>query len=85
MWRGYEGALVRYGVAICDEWIQRGFRDTVRDKLLDRQIPDGPNPAWIGDEAIHSAHRASLFRKDQTHYGEFGWTDVSDGNVWPVT
>jgi hypothetical protein len=34
MWRGYEPALVAYGVAITREWIRRGHRDTVEDKLL---------------------------------------------------
>lgn len=33
MWTGYPGALVNYGFAVCDEWVGRGYRDTVRGKL----------------------------------------------------
>lgn len=28
MWRGYEAALVKYSLAICAEWIYRGYNDT---------------------------------------------------------
>ena len=84
MWRGHEGALVRYGVAICEEWQSRGFKDTVKEKLLSRNIPNTENPPWIGNEPIHSTHRASLLRKDPDHYAQFGWTDQADDYIWPT-
>src|SRR5215213_5369972 len=28
MWKGYEEALGRYGLTMCDVWIERGFGDT---------------------------------------------------------
>ncbi len=84
MWRGYEGALVRYGIAVCDEWIARGFNDSVRQKLIDREIPDSGNPPWIGDERVHESHRSSLLRKDPEFYGRLGWTPVHEENYWPV-
>src|SRR5690606_39275993 len=33
MWRGYEAALVRYGLNICAEWIGRGYKDTCADTI----------------------------------------------------
>ncbi len=33
MWRGHLLALCAYGVAVCDEWVGRGYKDTCRDKL----------------------------------------------------
>lgn len=86
MWRGYETELIRYGVAICDEWIQRGFNDTVREKLLDRltDLPASATPPWIGDERVHSTHRANLLRKDEAHYRPLGWTEDSETPYfWP--
>ena len=28
MWKGHEEALGRYGLAMCDQWLLRGFGDT---------------------------------------------------------
>ena len=33
MWEGYEEALAFYGVAVSEEWISRGYRDTCREKI----------------------------------------------------
>ncbi len=35
MWRNHEQALARYSIAMCDEWIARGFKDTCRQKIID--------------------------------------------------
>jgi hypothetical protein len=87
MWRGYEAALVLYGVVICDAWIGRGYRDTVREKLLAFGFDPAAAvlPPWFGDDRIHAGHRASLLRKDPAHYGRFGW--IEDPELpyhWPV-
>jgi len=34
MWRGYEKSLLYYAMCICDEWLQRGYKDFVRDKVM---------------------------------------------------
>jgi hypothetical protein len=34
MWRGFDEALVAYGVAICDAWVALGHADTVRSTLV---------------------------------------------------
>ena len=87
MWRGHELALIRYGVAICDEWRARGFRDTVREKLLARacEAPNAQEPSWLGIEALHSSHRANLLRKDLEFYRRHGWTENPETPYyWPA-
>lgn len=86
MWRGYEGALVDYGLTMCLEWTRRGRIDTVHDKLLAHARPAGTAvPAWLGDELFHASHRSNLLRKDPGWYGRFGWTEPPDlPYVWPV-
>lgn len=86
MWLGYESALSSYGVAICQEWISRGYRDTCLEKISSLVAPDQFNlPEWIGDERVHSSHRANLLRKLPEHYSQFGWTeDPAIPYFWPT-
>ena len=35
MWRGHEEALVLYTMAQCEEWVNRGYKDTILGKLED--------------------------------------------------
>jgi hypothetical protein len=86
MWRGYEPALVEYGVAICAEWVARGRADTVHEKLLVHARPEAAVlPPWFGDEPLHASHRSNLLRKDPQWYGRFGWAEPPDlPYVWPV-
>jgi Pyrimidine dimer DNA glycosylase len=88
MWRGYEPALLRYGLAVCDEWDRRGHADSVRAKLAAHLREEGRAvhlPFWFGDDALHASHRSNLLRKDPEFYGRYGWTDPPDlPYVWPV-
>lgn len=88
MWRDHPHALAEYSLAICDEWIRRGYRDTCREKIIAQVqgVPyDSTKPEWLGDEAIHSSHRSNLLRKDPVFYGQFGWLDDPEAPyVWPV-
>lgn len=72
MWRGYEPALIAYGVAICDEWVTgRGYRDTCKDKILSfHNFFPGElvAPHWLGDDAFHLAHKSNLIRKAPDFY-----------------
>lgn len=82
MWRGYEPALVQYGFDICDEWISRGYKDTVRQKLesILSSLPsqDIVLPHWLGDIELHQSHRSNLLRKDSVFYSQYGWTEPND-------
>lgn len=87
MWRGHEGALIRYGVAVCDVWIAKGYKDTCREKILAyaSQTPHQEDPPWLGREDFHASHRANLLRKDLAYYSQHGWTeDPTMEYVWPV-
>ena len=83
MWRGYEDALRLYRNVAIQEWVRRGFRNTM--ELA--EVPESPRlPPWLGDPAFHASHRANLLRKDPAFYGQYGWTESPDlPYVWPVT
>ena len=89
MWKGHERQLCRYGIAICDEWIARGFKDTCRDKiakLYDLTSEDSIiHPSWIGNLRFHISHRSNLIRKLPSHYRKF-WPEVPSDlpYIWPL-
>jgi hypothetical protein len=80
MWRGYEDALKRYLKCCIDEWVARGYKNNMGVEAPTSAIL----PPWVGDERVHSSHRANLLRKDPTHYGSFGWKeDPTMPYYWP--
>ena len=87
MWRGYTNSLVAYGVVVCVEWIERGYKDSCLEKILayyDRER-EQPLPDWVGLPEFHAAHRSNLLRKAPEHYQKFGWVEADDlPYVWPV-
>jgi hypothetical protein len=85
MWVGHEAGLCAYGLAICADWISRGYKDTCAEKMLAIVTPDTSDlPTWWGDEKIHASHRANLLRKLPEHYTQFGWTENPEmPYVWP--
>ncbi|WP_189937467.1 MSMEG_6728 family protein [Streptomyces sulfonofaciens] len=101
MWRGYEEALVRYGLQVCARWTSQGRADTCAASLLSsfagdragrpvRPQPelaaDGELPPWLGEPDFHRSHRSALVRKDPEHYAEL-FPGVPDDlpYVWPVS
>jgi len=90
MWQTYENHLVDYGVAVCEEWVGRGYKDTCLDKIkaLQSLSPNGFKgmpPTWLGDPRFHSAHRAALLHKNYDHYKQFNWAETLELNyVWPT-
>lgn len=87
MWRGHEYALGEYGLAICNEWKDRGYNDTCYDKISIEMAKflDTGNPKWIGDEDFHLAHKSNLLRKDFDFYSKF-WPDIAADlpYIWPI-
>lgn len=85
MWKRYQNALVEYGVTICKEWIMRGYQDTTLAKIEAFRIPgEIIMPKWLGDERLHSNHRARLLEKNPDWYNEFGWKEAPVlKNFWP--
>lgn len=86
MWRGHVNGLIAYGVTMCDAWINRGYKDTCREKILAFGFPDiNDMPVWWGDERVHSSHRANLLRKDYRYYSTFEWDeDPEMPYYWPT-
>lgn len=90
MWRGCEGALVEYGLAICSEWINRGYIDYTRFEIKKHQKDIigpiiGPiiRPHWLGG-LIHKTHQSKLLQKDYNWYKKFGWDVPLDlAYYWP--
>ncbi len=91
MWKGYEYALCIYSMAICHEWIRRGYRDTCLEKFdniyekYSKIWKNRNEPNWCFDENFHLAHQSNLVRKFSEHYRKY-FPDVSDNlsYIWPV-
>lgn len=72
MWKGHEGQLLLYTVAICMRWRALGYKDTVLDKVMSLfyDIPREAfkKPWWLGHRKFHKSHQSNLRRKDANHY-----------------
>ena len=79
MWKPYLPALKQYTNVIIQEWVNRGYYNNIEMY----EVKNMELPYWIGDERVHSSHRANLLRKDYEYYSKFGWTENSeDPYVW---
>lgn len=89
MWRGYEKTLVVYGLAVCHEWMARGYVDNMQNRIGEYfyKFPDAADhrPSWLGDPQFHLSHQSNLIRKFPEHYG-LQFPGVADNleYVWPV-
>lgn len=88
MWQGYEGALAQYLVAGVHELFTRGkdYHDRPWCQELIKYATDNADmPPWLGDNRVHSSHRANLLRKNPLHYGAYNWTEKpTEPYYWPV-
>jgi hypothetical protein len=81
MWSRNVNALMRYHDVCVQEWIMRGYRNTM-DMF-------GPAvytmPEWWGDPVFHATHRAALLFKNYKHYSQFGWEEIPQVQyAWPT-
>lgn len=92
MWRGYEVALLWYGVTMCEEWIARGYKDTLRIKFMSVLNAYDVSrrffyetPLWHGNRKFHKSHKSNLLRKDKKYYSKH-FKNVPDNlpYEWPV-
>jgi len=80
MWKGYENALKQYLNECIDEWVSRGYNNTMKHEVIVGGIK---YPKWLGNDLFHSSHRANLLRKDKGFYSKFLWTeDSSNPYCW---
>lgn len=75
MWQGFVPALACYGLAMCDEWLARGYSDSLRPKFAALADPSAPVPAWVGDDRVHVSHRSKLLEKLPSWYTQWNWTE----------
>lgn len=64
MWVGHEESLKDYINAHIDEWVERGYNNTMEKYEVQNPI----RPRWCDDEEIHKNHRASLFLKELSRH-----------------
>jgi Pyrimidine dimer DNA glycosylase len=91
MWRNNKIALAFYGLVICNEWVKRGYKDTMTERFMDILSPYSIDeimadmPDWLGREDIHASHRSNLLHKEPMWYNQFNWSESDDlPYVWPV-
>ena len=88
MWQGYENTLARYGLAMCNEWRRRGYKDTLTEFFVDRYdyVSDSVSdvPEFVTHDFILS-HQSNLLRKDPAYYRPVFGPHVPDDlpYVWP--
>ena len=89
MWRGSEGKLLEYILAMVKEWQDRGYNSTIGDKAIatyERAVQLGlvgqeadELPKWQSNqdkfEAITKTHRQALLVKDYEWYSQFVWEE----------
>lgn len=102
MWKNHHAGLALYGLFCALEMWQRRpqwrydvcvrWTSYYTDAYTRLKAAGGlVYPEWIGDEDLHSSHRAALLYKDPEWYGQFGWDEKpavpdADGRlpyVWP--
>jgi len=87
MWRNNLPMLKLYYNSCIDEWISRGFNNTMVKETIDEPII---KPIWFGFEEFHSSHRSNLLKKDPVFYSQYEWKDdptnpyvwMDADNVW---
>lgn len=87
MWKGCEKVLLHYGIAMCVEWKNRGYNDSLLEFFVeeDKKFTKSLVPVWLGNEDFHASHRSNLLRKDPVYYGQFGWTEPDNlPYFWPT-
>jgi hypothetical protein len=82
MWTGYEEALKLYQNYTILEWIDRGYKNTMKFEEIDHSSII--YPPWFGQDLFHRSHRSNLLRKDYEYYSQY-FDEPSDLEYhWPV-
>jgi hypothetical protein len=82
MWTGYESALQLYQNYTIQEWISRGYKNTML--LEDFDMNSVVMPHWFGLEVFHRSHRSNLLRKDYEYYSQYFDEDPNLPYYWPA-
>jgi hypothetical protein len=80
MWSQNLSGLMRYHDICIDEWVRRGYRNTMQKF----GVTVYSLPKWFGDEEFHSSHRAALLHKNHDFYRRYDWREKPELNyAWP--
>lgn len=75
LWKGYELALLLYGITICREWASRGYVDNMEglfEEELERFVGQKIiYPDWTSNFKLNISHKSNLVRKFPEHYRKF--------------
>ena len=90
MWLGHEDSLKDYINVHIDEWIKRGFKNTI-NKYEIKGFPI--QPPWTYDSYLHLTHKCNLLRKEleneePKHYQDMfdcKSLDIEMPYFWPYT
>ena len=74
MWQEYPDALALYHNLCIDEWVARGYKNTMLYIPFDQM----DMTHWLGNEQLHASHRSNLLRKDYDFYKKYGWQEPTD-------
>jgi hypothetical protein len=87
MWAGREYALTQYAISMVDEWERRGFKSSLRFKILRTWMKYVGNrhadinygsPKWMHPEVfpdIVTTHRQALLVKNYSWYSQWNWQE----------
>lgn len=87
MWQNTPNALVEYGLAICEVWKNKGFKDTCYEKIKFHFKPflSLKMPEWLGRDDLHISHQSNLIQKNREFYKpKFPNTPENLEYVWPI-
>lgn len=81
LWENNLEALKLYYNTVVQEWIDRKYNNNM--KFFEINENKIILPSWLGNDLIHSSHRANLLRKDFIFYNKYCWKESpSDYYVW---
>jgi hypothetical protein len=80
MWRKHVPLLKIYLNACIDEWVRRGFKNTMNKEIVEENVI---YPEWWGNQKFHDSHKSNLLKKDFEFYSKYNWpVDANKPYVW---
>lgn len=88
MWANFKPALALYSLYGLEELSRRGRHYPHHVEFFKNYIPQYAAgidlqeiydtitlPSWLGDDRLHSSHRAALLYKDEVWYSRYNWQE----------
>ncbi len=83
MWKKYPEALLLYYNECLHEWKEVRHRNHIYETYTFGENDEIIMPSWLGDNRLHSSHRANLLRKDYGFYSKYSW-DENKMEYWRI-